>query len=417
MRIHASTTGRPRRDRRGFALATAIIAIVLIGALMAGAFFSSTQEMRIGRNTLAAQRAFAIAEYGLNYEVSHWDRGRILPGGGSSMAVGQVDSSRRYVADGDTALVRVSRISNNTFWVVSEGGASLGNALVKSTAKTNAMVRIAYPSINVRGAITTGGNVAVGGSSQIYGIDMLDSTRNAYSAMDDLRQWGQCSSFAKINNAGVSVGPTATVSGTNKIMGSPTVVNEAAASDSMTYIKYGSETWNTLKNNADIKLDGGTFGSDIGPVGTATTCDYSVNTNWGEPWRITGGGPGRNSLVAGCRNYFPIIYINSGAQLNGKGRGQGILMVEGDLKINGNFQWYGIIIVKDDIVKGNGTADIFGAVMARNAVVGQKNNDPENTEDWTGNQNVWFSNCAVQSALRGSAILVPVRERAWSQLF
>jgi hypothetical protein len=36
---------------------------------------------------------------------------------------------------------------------------------------------------------------------------------------------------------------------------------------------------------------------------------------------------------------------------------------------------------------------------------------------WSGTQDVRFSKCAVESALSGSAILVPTRERGWAQLF
>ena len=54
------------RPRRGFALAVAIFAIVVIGALVAGIFYASTQQYRIGRNQVLQARADAIAEYGLN---------------------------------------------------------------------------------------------------------------------------------------------------------------------------------------------------------------------------------------------------------------------------------------------------------------------------------------------------------------
>jgi hypothetical protein len=36
---------------------------------------------------------------------------------------------------------------------------------------------------------------------------------------------------------------------------------------------------------------------------------------------------------------------------------------------------------------------------------------------WSGNQSVRYSKCAVESALRGSAILVRARDRSWTQLF
>jgi hypothetical protein len=183
----------------------------------------------------------------------------------------------------------------------------------------------------------------------------------------------------------------------------PDISYDAAAADSNTYVRYGTESWNTLTANADIKLSGGVMGADILPVGTATTCNRTGTTNWGEPNR-----PGD---VLGCYGYFPIIYSSSTLHLNGNGRGQGILLVNGDLEINGKFEFYGIVIVRDDLAKSNGTAKIHGAVFAANLTL----TDPLS---WmTGNQDIFYSQCAVESALAGSAILTRVTQRHWSQVF
>ena len=66
------------RARRGVALITALLGVVVITILVAGGFFASTQEFRGGRNQLVEQRSFAVAEYGLNAEISNWDSGRNL---------------------------------------------------------------------------------------------------------------------------------------------------------------------------------------------------------------------------------------------------------------------------------------------------------------------------------------------------
>lgn len=378
----------PKRERKGMALFAAIMAIVVIATLVAGTFFTSMLEYRGGRNQLVEQRAFAVAEFGLNSEIANWDRSRNLPGG---MAVGQIDSNQVYVAQSDTAHVKVTRLTNNTFWVVSEGSANIGSNVLESRRQNNAIVRIAYPSITPGGAITAAGDVKLQGSSQV----------NGYST--DPTGWTTCSTIPIDTVPAVVVGPTAIVSYTPpNITSSPAVAHDSAAADSNTYVRYGTESWNTLTANADIKLAGGDYNSDVAPVGTVTTCDYSVTTNWGEPWR-----PG---TVAGCYTYFPIVYSSSSLHLNGNGRGQGILLVNGDLEINGTFEWYGIIIARDDIKKSNGTAMIQGAVYAANTTL----TDPT----WmTGNQDVLYSKCAIEMALRGSAILVRVKERGWAQLF
>ena len=66
------------------------------------------------------------------------------------------------------------------------------------------------------------------------------------------------------------------------------------------------------------------------PAYTATVpprCDTKVETNWGEP--TVPGDP--------CFDYFPIIYHNGNLKLQG-GRGQGILLVEGDLVASGGMK-------------------------------------------------------------------------------
>lgn len=388
--LHDEGARAPREEggRRGAALLTALMGIVVISIIVSGAFFTSTQEFRGGRNQLVEQRAFAVAEYGLNAEVSNWDRGRNLPGG---MQVGQVDSSRVYVAAGDTARVRITRLTPNSFWVVSEGYASMQSQAMESKRVTNAYVRLAYPSITPKGAITTAGNVSITGSAMVDG-DNVNPTG-----------WTQCDSISGSTVPALVVGPSATVSYKPQNIGStPAMVRDSAAADSNTYVRYGTESWNSLTSNADIKIAGGIWNSNIGPVGTATSCDASVITNWGEPFR-----PG---AVKGCWNYFPIIYSSGSLKLNGNGYGQGVLLVNGDFEINGNFEWFGLIVVRDDVTKGNGTAQVHGAIYSANMNLA----DPTNF--WAGNQTVQYSKCAIESALRGSAILTRVKERHWSQL-
>lgn len=382
------------KSRRGAALLMALFALVVLATVISGSMFVSQQEYRGSRNTLVEQRAFAIAEYGLNSEVSNWDRSRNLPAP-TGLAVGAFDTTRVYIAAGDSARVSIKRLNDNTFWVVSEGRANIGTTNLESARQTSALVRIAYPSIQPKGAITAAGNVRLQGSFEVNGYDHPPAG------------WSQCASIPSDTVPAVVVGPSATVtSGAGNITSVPAVVYDPMATDSNTYVRYGSESWNSLAANADVKLPGGLYGSNIGPVGTATTCDYSNPLNWGEPYR-----PPTAGVVLGCKGYYPIIYSASSLKLNGNGYGQGILLVNGDLEINGKFEWFGLVVVRDDINKGNGNALIMGAVYAANLTA----NDPLSW--FTGNQDVFYSKCAIESALRGSAILTRARERHWAQIF
>jgi hypothetical protein len=59
-------------------------------------------------------------------------------------------------------------------------------------------------------------------------------------------------------------------------------------------------------------------------------------------------------------------------KLTGGTRGAGILLVEGNLEIDGPFSWYGIILATGAVAyTGNGQKNVTGGVMAgENATIG-----------------------------------------------
>lgn len=377
------------RERRGAAILLALFAVVILASVMSAAAFTSQQEYRGSRNTLVEQRAFAVAEFGLNSEISNWDRSRNLPPP-TGMAIGGLDTMRVYVASGDSARVSIKRLNNNIFWVTSEGRTSIGTVSLESQRQTSAFVRIAYPTITPKGAITSAGNVSLIGNATVDGKD------------HDPAGWTQCAAIPADSVPAIAVGPTANVSiGGSAQTSTPAVVHDSAAADSNTYVRYGSESWNTLVSNADIQLSGGTINS-IQPAISGTKCNYTLNSNWGEPNR-----PGTTQ----CYGYFPIIYSSSSLTVTGNGRGQGILLVNGDFRIQGNFDFYGLIVARDDITKGAGTAKIQGAVFSANM------NFADSTSTITGTHDVLYSKCALESAVRASAILIRAKERHWAQIF
>ena len=275
------------------------------------------------------------------------------------------------------------------FWVVSVGRANIGNDALEAQRQTHMVVRIAYPTINPGGAIVTAGNLTVKGSAEITGTNTNPAG------------WTQCANIAGRDTFAITYAPGKTLSVQKQSAVTGGTYADPAASDSNTYVRYGTESWNSLVANADITIPGGTF--DPEPAAASGACDLSKSNNWGEPLRSG------NGYVPSCIDYFPIIYASSSLRLT-KGRGQGILLVNGDINLAGNFQWFGLIIARDDITKGNGTFDMWGSIMSRNASVVDGN-------DIVGNSSFNWSKCAVESALRGSAILTRTKERSWVQLY
>ena len=111
----------------------------------------------------------------------------------------------------------------------------------------------------------------------------------------------------------------------------------------------------------------------------------TVETNWGEPM-LADADP--------CFNYFPIIYHYGNLKLQG-GRGQGILLVEGDLTATGGMVFYGPVFVTGTLsTTGNSGqgAKFFGGVIAGNVAL-------DDLTKLAGGALVSYSSCAVKRAL------------------
>jgi len=402
---------RGARARRGFAMFMALGALVIIGVLIAGSSFLSLQETRLGQNQIVEARAFTAAEFGLNKIQADWDKTPNM-----KMANGASYDTSYVVNSKDTVKVRYTRLNAETFWIVSEGRAFRGTVgLASRTAvkRLGAILRLRIPTIKTEGAITAGGNVVVRGGADIYG-----NNTNPPGWGDPTT--GDCSGISGSDKAGVVVpdGYTVTTQGSSTVQGGGYPNGwrtDPLAANSNTYVQFGDETWNSLTSQANVTLVGDqTLGSGIGPTVIppliGTTCDKSNQFNWGEPWRVGVGGHTVADVVVPCQNYFPIIYSNGNLTLNSNGHGQGILLINGSITINGHFEWYGLIIVTNDIVRGNGSASIYGGVMARNEVKAD-----ESIISGTTSYN--YSACALERAMRGSAQVVQAKERAWTELY
>lgn len=378
---------RGARARPGFAMFMALGTLVIIAVLIAGSSFTALQETRLGQNSLVQARAFAAAEYGLNKIQADWDKTPNLQmNNGASF-----DTSYTLPGQG-VCKVRYTRLNNETFWIVSEGRAMAGNAVSASRTavkRVGAILRLRIPTIRANGAITTAGDIRVQGSPTVSG---LNTTPPGWSACD-----------AAPDKAGIVASPSATVSiqKEDQVVGVPQVLRDPLAADSNTYVRYGDETWNALKAQANVIISAPPARAE--PTVLNGYCNKADQANWGEPWRSPG-------YIAECVNYFPIIYATSSLEL-GHGRGQGILLVEGDIRFNGQFEWYGLIVTRDDIKKGNGSATVYGAIMARNAEI------EDDYSDILGNVSINYSHCSLERAMRGSALVQQAKHRAWAELY
>ncbi len=94
------------RNERGIALAVAIFALVVVGALVAGAFFAGTQEQRVGENQRRVQTSFGVAEAGTQERVLTWSPDQITSVRSTATARAAIRSSL-----GRTSLPRTARVA------------------------------------------------------------------------------------------------------------------------------------------------------------------------------------------------------------------------------------------------------------------------------------------------------------------
>ncbi len=383
------------RDRRGFALPAAIGALVVVGALVTAGFYMARQEVRIG----AASRFSAMA-----LDLAQSDINNVL-----------VNDSRALTALstwGDTTLtdtmtqgvvsVEATRLSSSLFYVdgtatVTEGGAVWGGA----TRKVGLVVRLTQANVTPRAGLTTQGALKFGGSAEIRGADEMPDGSNGDANWTGA---GVCDSTSLTNKPGILTNDSTQIDWNGNqakiesgMTGTPLVAQDTTITAG-SLMTFGDMTWDQLVAMAD-KVYTSSPGT-IGPVVLNGVCQTSALNNWGAPTDPT----------SPCFNYFPIIYFPGSLSLSG-GIGQGILLVGGDLSVQGNAEFYGPVYVKGTLTTTGSGGHFWGGVVAGNADL--------STNTVLGNAVITFSSCAVQRAIDNNPSLTklrPLGERSWVDL-
>ena len=379
---------RVMQDERGIALAVAIFALVIVGALVAGAFFAGTQETRVAESSRRLQQSFGLAEVGVGQQVASWNPDvnnvvKIFPQDSLTVAAKlQTGAYGGYIRKLNANLYLID--------ITAQDSISLRTGLRQMGAarqRVGLLARIKPLAINIQASLTTLGDVALSGTSKVDGTDQLPPG------------WLDCDP-AGASAAGVRLDTgTVTVQGAAEVSGSPPVRNDTTVSSS-TFTQYGDVSYTDLAARATITLPGGTYKTQPVLNGLGA-CDKTVLTNWGDGINHT----------APCASYFPVIHITGSVTVNGV-QGQGILLVDGDLTVQGSYDFFGITIVNGSLnTAGGGSTDahFWGSVMAQNVNL--------NLQSISGRATMNYSKCAIVQALQMTGTVVPMVSRGWAQLF
>ena len=105
-------------DERGIALAIAVFALAVIGALVGGTFFVGRLEQQSGRNAIFAVQAGEVAEAGLSDAIATIAAATLegLPVGGAPIDIGTLT-----LAGGVRASRQVTRLTGSLFLIRASG--------------------------------------------------------------------------------------------------------------------------------------------------------------------------------------------------------------------------------------------------------------------------------------------------------
>lgn len=376
------------RNERGIALAIAIFALVVVGALVAAAFFAGSQEQRLAENAKRVTQSFGIAEAGVAEQVRLWDpvlynQQRVYPL--DSAVVAQTGAPARTGSYGGY----VYKLNDNLFLTDIRGSDSASRTgRVRGSGarqRLGLLTRIRPLDIDIQASLTTQGDVTVRGNAEVNGADQTPTGWMACDPPGD--------SMAAVRTT--SSGDVSTT-GNGEVVGD---VNQDPDVDDETFTVFGDITFEHLVSRATITLGGGTYRTE--PSVTGGVCNRADTENWGDGLVPTGP----------CSRYFPIVYIDGDVTLNGI-QGQGILLVRGNVDVQGSYEFFGIVIALGEFrTAGGGTsiAHFWGGVLARNANL--------DTQNLSGQATLNFSSCAINRALQATGVTAPLRSRGWVALY
>ena len=380
-----------RVDQKGFAMPAAIGALVIVGVLVTSGFYLAQQELRIGVASEFAGYAVNLAQEGAN-DVMLNETSAV-----SGLAIWGDSTFMGTETEGNWS-VTVLKLSSRLYFLDATGTVTKGGELWGgATRRIGVTARLTSASMDPPAALTTQGNLRVGGSAMINGNDSIPS------------EWGAslCDTTALMDKPGIMIDDSTNIRTLGRryaIEGSPPYDQDTTIS-AATLLDFGDFNWDDLVALAEVNIAAAATLTRVEPdsllmADGSYECATTSSDVWGDPldpWAVCGG-------------YFPIIYGAGDLTINGD-YGQGILLVEGDLRVQGGFAFYGPVYVRGELVTAGTGGHFTGGVVAANVNL--------DTSDVLGNALVSYSSCAIERAVLGNSSLTklrPIAMRSWVDL-
>jgi hypothetical protein len=106
------------RLRKGFALAAALLVLLLVSALVTGAFVAATEETKVGIAGVERHRAFIAAETAIEMTIATFRPD-------TNAAIGLAGTKTIPIGDLEVpVIVYVTRLDSALYWIVADAGES-----------------------------------------------------------------------------------------------------------------------------------------------------------------------------------------------------------------------------------------------------------------------------------------------------
>ena len=130
------------RARKGFALAAALLVLVLVSALVTGVFVATAEETKVGMAGMERHVALAAAESAIEMTIARFRVDTTTPigvTGTKTFPIGDLEAP---------VIVYVTRLDSALYWIVADAGAAPGEA--RASRRIGVVVRaVATPDHSI----------------------------------------------------------------------------------------------------------------------------------------------------------------------------------------------------------------------------------------------------------------------------
>ena len=387
------------RDERGFILVLTLLMLLVLSLIAISAVGTATFDTQISGNRRVSEQAFCVAESGIN-EFS----GRFRAGAtGEISDDAPTDQNWRYFlakntmratqigyrdADSDHHLEQ-SLQDRQDYAVEVRHKLDAGNVVMKDGVPVYVLTSHGYTP--------EGGNKVI--EVELSNVRKIADAPAALYSKAPVNLRGSSTYISGEDPCSgdeldsdkpgiITTTPTITESGSPTVQGNPAKVTDSSINIPL------SEMVSALGKVADFTYD---YSADQTLTG--------LSDSWGKP-TTTG-----TTTPISYEGPMNVVYFNMNGdktvKLAGSSHGTGLLIVNGNLELNGGFTWYGLIVVTGSLTfSGGGEKNITGGAMAGETAV-------VNT-DVGGNISILYCSEAIKR-LKGG--LPPFRITQWREVY